>query len=116
MRKRRELRSRRFLISHNKDLHPNLLVKQYNKNMYYFYVIENELGDLYYGNTNNLKRRLWEHQEGRSFATKGSEWTLIYYEAYRDKRDAKDREWKIKNNGGTKPHLKKRISRSRQFD
>jgi putative endonuclease len=84
--------------------------------MYYFYVIEDELGELYFGSTNDLKRRLKEHQEGKSLATKGREWTLIYYEAYRNEKDARDREQKVKRYGGTKKHLKNRIKRSRQFD
>lgn len=84
--------------------------------MYYFYVIENETGDMYYGYTEDLKRRLSEHQAGKSFATKGSNWSLVYYEAYRSEADAHDREHKVKHNGGTKKHLKSRISRSRRFD
>ena len=83
--------------------------------MYYFYVLENEVGELYYGSSNDLKRRLGEHQAGKSFATKGSKWTLIYYEAYQSEADARDREYKVKHNGGTKMHLKKRIERSRRF-
>ena len=84
--------------------------------MYYFYVLENNFGELYYGSTDNLKRRLREHQEGKSFATKGNNWTLVYYEAYKDEADARDREQKVKHNGGTKIALKRRIARSRQFD
>lgn len=84
--------------------------------MFYFYVIENDLGELYFGSTNNLKRRLGEHQEGNSFATKGSNWTLIYYEAYRSEGDARIREQKVKKFGGTKKHLKNRIMHSRRID
>ena len=100
-------------------LDPALKIKQikgYNYEMYYVYVIENEIGELYYGSTNDLKRRLVEHQSGKSFATKGHNWILIYYEAYRNETDARIREQQIKHNGGTKKHLKNRIVRSRQFD
>ena len=83
--------------------------------MYYFYVLENSVGELYYGSSNNLKRRLREHQEGKGFATKGSDWTLVYYEAYRNEGDARDREQRVKHNGGTKIALKRRIARSRQL-
>lgn len=83
--------------------------------MYYFYIIKNEHEDLYYGSTNDLKRRLQEHQSGQSFATKGHNWDLVYYEAFLDETDARDREQKIKNNTGTKKHLLRRISRSRQL-
>jgi len=81
--------------------------------MYYCYVIENEMNELYFGSTNDLKRRLHEHQANKSFATKGHDWTLIYYEAYRNEADARTREQKLKRNGGTKKHLKKRIAESR---
>jgi putative endonuclease len=84
--------------------------------MFYVYVLENEIGELYFGSTNDLKRRLREHQSGKNFATKGDNWVLIYYEAYRSETDARAREQSIKRNGGTKKHLKNRIARSRQFD
>jgi len=84
--------------------------------MYYFYVLENESGKLYFGSTNDLKRRLKEHQSGESFATKGSSWILVYYESYRSEADARDREHKVKNNGGTRHYLSQRIKRSRQFE
>ena len=81
--------------------------------MYYCYVIENKIGELYFGSTKDLKRRLKEHQSGKSFATKGHDWTLIYYEAYRSEDDARTREQNIKRNGGTKKHLKNRVENSR---
>ena len=84
--------------------------------MYYFYVIESDLGELYYGSTNDLKRRLEEHQAGKSFTTKGSDWTLVYYEAYRAEADAREREQRVKRFGGSKKHLKNRTRRSRRFD
>ena len=83
--------------------------------MFYVYVIENDLAELYIGSTNDLKRRLKEHQTGTSFATKGNNWTLIYYEAYRIEADARVREQSIKRFGGTRKHLKNRIQNSRLF-
>ncbi len=83
--------------------------------VYYFYVIENEIGELYFGSTPDLKRRLLEHNEGKSIATKGYVWKLVYYEAYRSKQDAVVRERSVKRFGGTKKHLKERIKRSRLF-
>lgn len=84
--------------------------------MYYFYVLENTAHELYFGSTNDLKRRLREHQQGKSFATKGFAWTLIYYESYRNEHDARLREQAVKRNGGTKAHLKRRIAGSRLSD
>jgi putative endonuclease len=83
--------------------------------VFYFYVIENDLGELYFGSTNDLKRRLREHQTGKSFATKGHNWRLIYYEAYASETDARLREQKVKKYGGTKKHLKNRIMHSRRI-
>ena len=83
--------------------------------MYYFYVIQDELENLYFGSTNDLKRRLKEHQDGLSVYTKRSNaWSLIYYEAYKSETDAREREQKVKNNTGTKKHLLNRTIRSRQ--
>ena len=84
--------------------------------MYYVYILENELQELYFGSTDNLRRRLDEHQSGKSIATKGHNWTLIYYEAYRAEHDARVREQAIKHFGGTKKHLKRRILKSRLSD
>jgi len=83
--------------------------------MYYFYVLENELGKLYFGSTSDLKRRLQEHQSGKNLTTKGYKWLLVYYEAYKDETDARTREKNVKNNGGSRKHLKNRIYRSRRF-
>jgi hypothetical protein len=54
-----------------KGLHPTLIITQYTKKMYYFYVLENAIGELYFGYSSNLTRRLREHQEGKSTSTKG---------------------------------------------
>ena len=83
--------------------------------MSYFYVLENQDGQLYHGSTNDLKRRLKEHVTGKSFATKGSNWKLIYYEAYASEIDAAAREQSIKSFGQAYSQLKKRISHSRRL-
>jgi len=80
--------------------------------MYYFYVLQNTKGDLYYGSTNDLKRRMKEHHSGKSFSTRFSQWELVYYEAYRDESDARKRERSIKANGQAKRWLKERIRNS----
>ncbi len=82
--------------------------------MFYFYVLENEMSELYYGSTNDLKRRLSEHRSGKSLSTKDSDWVLIYYEAYRTHEDARRRERQIKYYGQACAQLKKRISSSRR--
>jgi putative endonuclease len=84
--------------------------------MYYVYVIESDEGTLYFGSTNDLKRRLSEHKNRKSFATKGSNWELIYYEAYASESDARRREQRIKDYGQAWNQLKKRIAKSRRLE
>jgi putative endonuclease len=80
--------------------------------MYYVYVLKNELGELYYGYTHDLKKRFFEHNSGRSFSTKNHIWKLAYYEAYLDKEDAENREKRLKNYGQALGQLKRRIKKS----
>jgi len=80
--------------------------------MYYFYVIKNEIQKLYYGYTNNLKKRFFEHNNDRSFSTRNHKWKLIYYEAYFSKGDAEEREKQIKQFGQAWAQLRKRIKKS----
>ena len=70
--------------------------------MFYVYVLQSETDDgLYIGFTTDLRRRLKEHQEGKSFATSyRGPWKLIYYEAYLDEQDALGRERYLKSGGG----------------
>lgn len=60
--------------------------------MHYVYLIKNESAELYYGCTGNLKKRLFEHNNGKSFSTKNHKWKLIYYESYLNEEDAWNRE------------------------
>ena len=58
--------------------------------MYYVYILQS-LKDhgLYIGYTDNLKRRLKEHQDRKSFATKGRvPFKLIHYQAFESQKDA----------------------------
>lgn len=73
--------------------------------MYYVYLINNKRDkQTYIGYTNNLKRRLKEHQEKRP--------ELIYYEAYKSEKDARLREMKLKERGQTVRRLKERLKNS----
>lgn len=73
--------------------------------MYYVYILENQNDkSLYIGFTENLKRRLVEHQGGSGGRTtrlkKG--WKLIYFEGYLSKKDAIGREKFLKGGSGRK--------------
>ena len=72
--------------------------------MYYVYLVRNSAGNIYMGYTNDLKRRVSEHKEKKA--------ELIYYEAYKNKLDAQDRERKLKQRGHAIEFLKKRIENS----
>ena len=83
--------------------------------MYSIYVIQHtNTKQIYIGKTNNLKRRLNEHNTNQQTATvrKNGEWKLIYAEAYRSKKDADERELKLKQHGSNKRWLKNRIKNS----
>ena len=77
--------------------------------MYYVYVICDVNGNLYVGYTNDLKRRIGEHNNGKSKSTREKIWKLIYYEAFLSKEDAVAREIKLKQRGQAKRYLKDRI-------
>ena len=80
------------------------------------YVLKSKSDDnLYIGSTNDLKRRLAEHNSGKSFATKSrGPFVLKYYEAYTSETDARHREYALKNNGRVLFQLKQRIKASLQ--
>lgn len=82
--------------------------------MFYLYILKSVAdGNLYVGSTNDLKRRLFEHNQGRSRSTKHRvPFTLRYYEAYQDEEDARTREFQLKKDGKALGQLKRRISKS----
>ena len=62
--------------------------------MYFFYILESEkTGNYYYGFTNDLTRRLFEHNRGNQGYDRGRiPWKLIYKESYRTETEARNRE------------------------
>lgn len=82
--------------------------------MYYLYLLKDpHSGWIYIGYTSDLKRRLKEHKDGNTQTTKKfSSIDLVYYEAYKSKEDAKEKERKLKQYGNSLGLLKKRISKS----
>lgn len=77
---------------------------------YYVYVLRSLIGNhLYIGYTNNLVKRVKEHNRGLNFSTKPYRpWKLIYYEACLNEEDAKRRESYLKTSQGGRL-LKRRL-------
>ena len=82
--------------------------------MHFVYLIKSlKNGTVYIGNTDDVAKRLREHNSGKNFSTKNSApYQVIYYEAYKDKKDATVREYKLKHHGSSMGHLKKRVTNS----
>ena len=71
-----------------------------NINTYYVYILTNQFNDVFYvGVTNNLERRIREHQSGLidGFTKKYRVQKLVYCESCHDVRDAIAREKQLKN-------------------
>ena len=74
--------------------------------MFYVYVLQNyQTKKLYYEYTNNLKRRVAEHNREQN-------WELIYYEAYKSEGDARNREKRLKHYSQALTALKTRLTQS----
>lgn len=71
---------------------------------YYVYTLESKSqARLYVGFTDNLKKRLEEHNQGSNFSTKSFRpWRVIHYEAYMNKKDALRREKYLKTSQGAR--------------
>ncbi len=69
---------------------------------FYIYVLFSVKDDKHYiGYTNNLKRRIEEHNEGKNFSTKPRRpFKLVYFEACLNEDDAKQREKYFKSTIG----------------
>ena len=70
--------------------------------MFYVYVLKSKKdGDWYTGFTNDLKKRISEHNKGLNIATRSRvPFELIYYEGALNERDARARERYLKSGMG----------------
>ena len=67
--------------------------------MFYVYILASRRnGTLYTGMTDNLARRLWEHETGDAsrFTAKYAVKTLVWYELHESRQEAFGRERRIK--------------------
>ncbi len=82
--------------------------------MYHVYILKSKKDNsLYVGYTNDVQRRLQEHNKGQVAYTKDHvPWDLVYYEAFASLEDAKQREKGLKYFGKAFGQLKRRIKNS----
>jgi putative endonuclease len=78
--------------------------------MFYIYILQSDKDSYFYtGSTNNLRRRIEEHNSGKVLSTKKRlPLRLIYYEACVDESDARRREKYLKTAWG-KRYIKSRL-------
>ncbi|MBI4058680.1 GIY-YIG nuclease family protein [Candidatus Microgenomates bacterium] len=79
--------------------------------MYYLYILRSlRDGKLYIGATNNLSRRIKQHNDGFSKSTRYRRpFILIYSEHFASKNEAMKREWCFKNTGEGNKLMRKLI-------
>ena len=79
--------------------------------MFYVYLLKSSKdNNLYTGFTNNLKRRITEHDSGLVSSTNlRKPFALIYFEGYRSEKDARRRERNLKLRSRASAQLKKRL-------
>jgi len=80
--------------------------------MFYTYILQSKKSDMWHtGSTMDLRKRLWQHNNGKSLYTKGrGPFALIYYEACYNEDDARSRELYLKSGMG-KRYIKNRLKR-----
>lgn len=75
--------------------------------MFYVNILENSKGRRYVGFTEDLQRRVEEHNAGQNLSTKSYRpWAVIFYEAYRNRQDALRRESYLKTTQGRRALLR----------
>jgi len=81
------------------------------RHWFYIYLLRSKKdGSTYIGCTPNLRKRLEEHKEGKNYSTrKMLPVELIYFEAYTSKKDAFEREKRLKHYGSALRNLKLRL-------
>lgn len=85
-----------------------------NLEMYHVYLLRSKKNNTFYiGYTNNVERRLKDHNSGLGEHTKKyMPWEIVYYESFASLADAKKREKSLKSFGKAYSGLKLRIKNS----
>ena len=84
--------------------------------MYYVYILYSKKSkDFYYGFTRDLRKRLSQHNNGESKATKPFiPWKVVYYSAFEEETLAKDFERYLKTGSG-KAFAYKRLLKTEKY-
>ena len=69
---------------------------------FFVYVMKSQKdGRFYKGMTNNLERRIYEHNKGKHKSTRPfCPWILVYHEEYNSREEARKRELYLKSGSG----------------
>ncbi|HDL20277.1 MAG TPA: GIY-YIG nuclease family protein [Nitrospirae bacterium] len=70
--------------------------------MFYVYILQNPAGRFYIGHSNDLDRRISQHNDPHYTGTRTTKrfpgpWTLVYHEEYRTRSEAMKREKQLKH-------------------
>jgi putative endonuclease len=86
--------------------------------MHFIYILKSvKSKKLYIGYTNNLRKRLFQHNSGFSKSTKAYvPWRLVYYEASLFEKEARQREKNLKLRANAWNQLKRRVKESLNID
>ena len=71
--------------------------------MFFVYVLRNPKGLLYKGQTDNLQERVRQHNQKdgfRAYTKNRGPWTLVYFEEFQTRQQAKNREKFLKTGKG----------------
>jgi len=81
--------------------------------MFFAYVLKSKKNNrFYYGCTNNLERRLYEHNIGHSKYTKlNRPFELVYFEEFEALKEARNRELFFKSGKG-RDYIREKLSRA----
>ena len=80
--------------------------------MIYVYILQSltDKRHIYYGQTNNLRRRLNQHNAAENTSTRRFRpWKVVYFEAYTSRKLALAREKQLKHYGQARTKLKKQL-------
>ena len=81
--------------------------------MFFVYAVKSlKVSRIYVGMTQDIEKRIAEHNSGKTKSTKGYlPWELFYYEIIDSRQNARNREKKLKQGSG-KEYLKNILSRN----